>query len=136
MRNTPASSAVEVPTSRSGCTTGGSPARIRDRSAGPSLPAQPDARARSVRRKSSGRVCEPLRPWAMPRPYQILEPAPLAAQLAQVADADGDAGAVAPVEEGDCELAARADQVAKGCRGDLAVPPAVLDDDRLRLLGG
>src|SRR5438128_9157876 len=60
----------------------------------------------------------------------------LAAELAQVTDADGDAGPVAPVEEGDRELAAGADQFAKRVRCYLAVPAAVLDHDRLCLLGG
>src|SRR5207249_6576376 len=191
IRNTPASSAVEVPTSRSACTTGGSARSIFDRSAGPSLPAQPAARARVVNRKSSGRVRAPLSPSAMggtlagapervqadrrpacdggghrsatsavPRApaawrgdvtangrsgTRTREPsgaprrrtrAPSAAELADVAYPQGDARAVAPVEEGDRELATRADQVAEDGGGDLAVRAAVALDQALRLLGG
>src|SRR5207249_11236961 len=149
IRNTPASSAVEVPTSRSACTTGGSARRIFDRSAGPSLPAQPAARARVVNRKSSGRVRAPLSPSAMrgtlataspPVQGDSWPPAPVAsrgsaAELADVAYAQGHAGPVAPVEEGDRELAARADQVAEDGGRDLAVRAAVRLDDGLCLVG-
>src|SRR5439155_26405843 len=153
IRNTPASSAVEVPTSRSACTTGGSARRTRDRSAGPSLPAQPAARARSVSRKSSDRVRAPLSPSAMSpryrpgrtlsrtpseRPWRLRSPRLLgrtpSSQLAEIAHADGEAGSIAPVEERDRELPARADQVAKGRGRDLAVGAAMGGDDRLRLL--
>src|SRR5207249_2256669 len=47
------------------------------------------------------------------------------AELADVAHAQGDARAVAPVEEGDRELAARPDEVAEDRRRDLAVRAAV-----------
>src|SRR5436309_4878934 len=139
IRNTPASSAVDVPTSKSACATGGSPRRIFDRSAGPSLPAQPAARARAVSRKSSDRVRAPLSPSAMSpryrpgrtlsrtpseRPWRLRSPRLLgrtpSSQLAEIAHADGEAGSIAPVEERDRELPARADQVAKGRGRDRA----------------
>src|SRR5213076_2525266 len=61
--------------------------------------------------------------------------APSAAELADVAYAQGHAGPVAPVEEGDRELAARADQVAEDGGRDLAVRAAVRLDDGLCLVG-
>src|SRR5580700_2775715 len=54
-RNTPASSPVEIPTSKSGWLGKSSRARTAERSAGPSLPAQPAALHRAVRRTSSPR---------------------------------------------------------------------------------
>src|SRR5271156_3940041 len=54
-RNTPASSPVEITTSKSGWLGNSSRARTAERSAGPSLPAQPAALHRAVRRTSSPR---------------------------------------------------------------------------------
>src|ERR1700674_5793031 len=54
-RNTPASSPVEIPTSKSGWLGKSSRARTAERSAGPSLPAQPAALHRAVSRTSSPR---------------------------------------------------------------------------------
>src|SRR5271156_6621750 len=54
-RNTPASSPVEIPTSKSGWLGKSSRARTAERSAGPSLPAQPAALHRAVRRTRSPR---------------------------------------------------------------------------------
>src|SRR5262249_33109482 len=135
-RNTPASSAVEVPTSRSACTTGGSARRMSERSAGPSLPAQPAARARSVSRKSSARVRAPLSPSAMRGTLSAGSAGVQStAARAEVADADGHAGPVAPVEERAGDLPARIDRVTERRGGDGAVLAAVRRDDRLRVLG-
>ena len=128
-RRTPASSQVDVPTSRSGCETVGSPASTFARSPGPIFPAHPAARARSVKRNGADDMVARL-----VRAVRAVHRS--STQSTHVADAGRDAGAIAPVEQRDGELARSADQVAEDRRRDLAVRFAVSRQPRLRLRDG
>src|SRR5262249_46744106 len=112
-RNTPASSPVEMPTSKSGWLGRSSRARTSARSAGPSLPAQPAALHRAVSRVSSARdgllsLASDMGGIFADRAMQVsrvFSGGVFAAESADVADSGGDAGVIEMLEQGDGKFA-------------------------------
>src|SRR5215472_12259380 len=143
-RNTPASSPVEIPTSKSGWLGRSSRARTSARSAGPSLPAQPAALQRAVSRVSSARdgllslvldmgaIFADCALQVSPR----ISGGSVAAEAADVADSGGDAGVIEMVEEGDGEFAGGAEQITVDRRGDFRVFFQVLQEAGARRIKG
>src|ERR1700694_5492247 len=113
-RYTPASSPVEIPTSKLGSPLRSSRARTAERSSGPNLPAQPAALQRAVSRMSSLRLAllfsfSAIDDSKLCRRHVVLQRRPaegsrsFCAELADVADASGHARMVEVVEQRDRE---------------------------------
>src|SRR5215469_13262040 len=129
-RNTPASSPVEMPTSKSGWLGNSSRASTAARSAGPSLPAQPAALQRAVKRTNS--VRDGLLSLSMDiallfSPIQKPKSARASAQPALVADPGRQPAVIKIVEQRNCKFARCVQQIPVNRGADFTVRAKIVD---------